>query len=100
MELIEYSDLKNKDDFQNGFIKMFDKLIDDGLVQQYDNLYFDLTRYFLDELELKIDEADNSESQDGIIWNINSKKIKEKVNPIKSGGWGLTQGGWGHESKE
>jgi len=40
------------------------------------------------------------QSDSGYVFNLNNKKTREVISTIKSGGWGLKFGGWGHEIKD
>lgn len=89
-----------EDEFFQFFFNEFNNLIKQGDLYQYDNSQlFYLASNIIDELELVLsDEPTGSDA--GLIQNVNVKIIKEKINTIKSGGWGLKYGGWGHESKD
>lgn len=89
-----------KDEFFEKFFKEFDYLVKSGGLYQYDNYpAFYLSSNFLGELELVIGEEQTG-SEAGLIQNINTDIMKNKISTIKSGGWGMKYGGWGYESKD
>jgi len=107
-EILDYSTEKDEvstfiDEFIEKLSKNFNGFIssnnDGGVLYEYDNDYWNIICRFLKDLDLIIDSQGTS-SDNGTIKNINNKFIKEKINIIKIGGWGIKYGGWGHETKD
>jgi len=90
-------------EYKKQFIEGFNKHIKNDEFIYYENSrWFQPARFILSELDLIVYEIDNIGSgsmQDEIVL-LSNEKISGKLNSIKSGGWGIRHGGWGHESKE
>jgi hypothetical protein len=98
-DLRDYCDGLPLEEGLEKFFKEFDDFINSGDFYQYEHDFsFYLMSSILNELELIITE-ESTGSDDGSIQNLNVKVIRDKIETIKSGGWGLKYGGWGHESK-
>jgi len=88
------------DEIIEKLFKEFNDLISSGVSYQYENNFYYIMNDLLDKLDLVLDTEENSSSDNGVITNINSKILKNKIKTIKDGGWGIKFGGWGHESKD
>jgi len=80
----------------------FKTIMDEGTIHDMDesdavNLLGDI----LGELDLIVPgDTGYVGSDSGYVFNLNNKKTREAISTIKSGGWGLKFGGWGHEIKD
>lgn len=97
-ELNEWTERKGKD-CKKEIEDAFKDLVNGKSVYHYDCDSFYTIHEILHELGLVVSVKELSGSQDGHIINLNSKDIKSKLETIRSGGWGLKYGGWGHETK-
>jgi len=89
----------DKDELIREIYEKLNSLISYGDIGQGDGISYDLIASILEKLELVINCPEVGGDDSGMMININSKNIRKKISTIRSGGWGLKYGGWGHESK-
>lgn len=54
----------------------------------------------IEKLDLEVgDYSAGSGNGGSSLINVNAPETKKAIRVISSGGWGITHGGWGHESK-
>jgi len=90
--------LLNMEHVENNIKLGMYELIYEGIVD-YDHLTLYIIYEILKQLDLIVFEKGFIIEYNPIIFNINNENVKNKFKTIASGGWGIKQGGWGHESK-
>jgi hypothetical protein len=95
-----------KEEYIESFIKSFHYLLLEEIIDSYNYYHYSVLSIVLKELDLVLLEdftTNNGQPEEettSIMINISGSIIKNKIDIIKMGGWGLKHGGWGHESED